>query len=92
MKTLRLLRPQVEVSTVEPDSLDVEVGCLCPHLVVCSRVYSAVPTGPLTWVVLYPDENCAEIFTAGERTTVADIGLGDLLSIVDSTELLCRSA
>ncbi len=93
VKALRLLRPQIEVSTVEPDSLDVEVGRLCPHLVVCSRVYSAVPTGPLTWVVLYPEgESCAEIVTAGERTTVADIRLGDLLSIVDSTELLCRPA
>ncbi len=91
MKALRLLRPQVEVSTVEPDSLDVEVGRLCPHPVVRSRVYSVVPTDPLTWVVLHPDgENCAEIVTAGEHTTVTDIRLGDLLSIVDSTELLCR--
>ena len=39
---------------------------------------------------LYPhEESRAEVFTAGERATIA--GVGDLLSIVDTTELLYRA-
>ena len=90
---LRAFRPQVEVSTVEPHGLAAEIGRLRPHLVVCSRLSTVMPAGPLSWVVLYPhEENRAEVFTAGEHATIAGIRFGDLLAIVDSTELLCRSA
>jgi hypothetical protein len=87
---LRELRPHLEVRAIEPDDLDGEVARLRPHLVVCSRAPDAARDGALTWVVLYPDgENRAEVITAVERATVAGIAFGDLLSIVDSTELLC---
>ena len=87
------LRPHVEVSTIEPGGLDGEIERLHPHLVVCSCPCAAAQNGTLSWVMLYPDgDNRAEIVTAGERATVAGIRFGDLLSIVDSTELLCRSA
>jgi hypothetical protein len=90
---LRWLRPQAEVSTVEPDDLDAEIGRLRPHLVVCSRVLAAAPAGPLIWVTLYPKgENRAEIFTAGERITMTNIRFSDLLLIFDHAEVLCRSA
>jgi hypothetical protein len=88
---LRMFRPQVEVSTVEPHGLAAEIGRLHPHLVVCSQLWVAAQDGALTWVVLYPDgENRAEVFTAGEHATIASIGFGDLLSIIDRAELLCR--
>ncbi len=90
---LQEFRPQVEVSTVGPEGIDAEVERLCPHLMVCSLVSTAAPTGPLTWVMLYPNrENRAEIVVAGERVTIAGIGFGYLLSIIDSTDLLCRLA
>ena len=91
--TLREFRPQIEVCTVEPEGLDGELARLSPHLVVCNKPCDAEYEGALTWVVLYPaGENRAEIITAGERATVAGISFGDLLSIIDSTELLCRPA
>lgn len=90
---LRQFRPQVEVITIEPDGLDGEVERLHPHLVVCSCPCAAAQNGTLSWVMLYPDgENRAEIVIAGERATIAGVRFGDLLSIVDSTELLCQSA
>jgi hypothetical protein len=90
---LQEFRPHVEISTVEPEGIDAEVERLCPHLVVSSRVSTVAPAGPLTWVMLYPNgENWAEIVMAGERVTITGTGFGDLLSIIDSTELLCRLA
>jgi hypothetical protein len=90
---LRELRPHVEVTAVEPDHLDREIGRFRPQLVVCSRPCVAQRNTPLTWVVLYPNgENHAEVIIAGERATVVGITFGDFISIVDSTEVLCLSA
>ncbi len=90
---LRELRPHVEVDAVEPYGLDGEIARLRPQLVVCSKPCTVAENGALTWVLLYPNgDNRAEIVTAGERLMIAGIAFGDLLSIVDSTELLCRSA
>jgi hypothetical protein len=90
---LRQLRPHIEVGTVEPDGLETEIGRFSPHLIVCSRTFAAARAGLLTWVTLYPDgENRAEVFTTGQLVTIANVGFGDLLAILDETELLCRSA
>ena len=90
---LRVFRPRVEVSTVEPYGLDTETARLRPHLVVCSGPCDAVQDGVLTWVVLYPrEENRAEVFTAGEHATITGVCFSDLLLILDSTELLCRAS
>jgi hypothetical protein len=87
------LRPLVEVSTAEPAELDREVERLRPHLVISNRTNAGVPTGCLTWVVLYPDEeDRAEIGGAGGHTAlVTGIRVADLLSIMDETELLRQS-
>jgi len=53
---LRVLRPQVEVSAVASYDLAAEIERLRPHLVVCSWLSTAMPVGPLSWVVLYPHE------------------------------------
>ena len=90
---LRRLRPQVEFSDVEPDTLDAEVERFHPHLVVHSRDCMAARNGTLTWVRLYPDdENLAEVVTAGGRATIVGIQFRDLLSVVDGTEFVRRSA
>ena len=86
---LQEFRPRIEVRTVEPEGLEGELARLRPHLVVCSRPCDAEQDGALTWVVLYPDgEDRAEVITAGEHATVGGISFGDLLSIIDKTELL----
>ncbi len=85
---LRELRPHIKVDAVEPDDLDPEVARLRPHLVVCSQITVALQA-LLGWVMLYPGgENRAEIFTAGEWTTVDNVEFGDLLSVIDRVELL----
>jgi hypothetical protein len=85
-EALRELRPHVEVSTAEPGDLDREIGRLEPHLVVCSRISTAVEA-VRAWVLLYPDgENRAEIKAADSRVTVEDMKLGDLISAMDGME------
>lgn len=85
---LRELRPHIEVNAIEPDALDSEVGRVDPHLVVCSRITTAM-NALLAWVMLYPEgENRAVISTAGEQVTVDGVGFGDLLSTIDRIEVL----
>ena len=85
------LRPHVEVHCVEPDDLDHEIACHCPHLVVCSQLTDAMHS-LLAWIMLYPDgENRAVVSTAGEHTTLANVGFDHLLSIIDKTQLLYQS-
>jgi hypothetical protein len=85
------LRPHVEVHCVEPDDLDHEIACHRPHLVVCSQLTDAMHS-LLAWIMLYPDgENRAVVSTAGEHTTLANVGFDHLLSIIDKTELLYQS-
>lgn len=91
-EALRRLRPQLEVSAVEPEALDAEVERFHPHLVVCSRKGEVPRNGTLTWVTLYPDDqNLAEVCTAGGRATIVGIGFDDFLSVVDGTEFLHQS-
>jgi hypothetical protein len=87
----RVLRPHLEVVTVDPEILDGEVIRRNPHLVVCSHLTEAVETRPLAWVTLYPDsQNLAVISVANERSTIAAIGFDDLLTILDQTERLVQ--
>jgi hypothetical protein len=92
---LKELRPLIEVSTAEPEELDREVARLRPHLVICSRISAFARAGCLAWVVLYPDgEDRAEIGGAGGGRTalLSGVGVNDLLSVMDETELRCRSS
>ncbi len=85
---LRELRPHIEVDAVGPDGVVDEVARLRPQMVVCSQITVALQA-LVGWVMLYPDgENRAEIFTAGELVTVDNVEFGDLLSLIDRTELL----
>ncbi len=93
--SLRRLRPLIEVSAALPEELKEAVGRVRPHLIICSQLSAAIVRGGcLAWVVLYPDgEDLAEIGGAGGRTALlAGVGVADLLSVVDETELIrCRS-
>lgn len=94
---LKGLRPLVEVVVAEPERLDQEVERMSPHLVICSRLSAAVRSGCLCWVMLYPDgEDRAEVggpgMVGGAARLLAGVGIADLLSIVDETEVLCRAS
>ena len=82
----RVLRPGVEVFEVEEEDLDREVGRLDPDLVVCSRLTARVENHAPNWVELYPDYGPRSVVSVrGERSTIEEIQLSDLLSIVDKT-------
>lgn len=83
---IRDLRPDVEVFEADPETLDREVARLRPDLVICSRLTSLVKEMVPTWVELYPDlGSCSTLCVRGERRTMKDIQLSDLLSLCAST-------
>lgn len=87
----REFRPRHEVIPVEPDQLDGEVARLHPHLVVCSRLSEAVETSPVSWVMLYPDNETRSVISiAGEQTVTADVEFSQLLSVIDRTALIAQ--
>lgn len=82
----RALRPGVEVFEAEEEDLDREVGRLDPDLVVCSRLTALVEDRAPSWVELYPGSGSHSVVSVrGERSTIEEIQLSDLLSIVDRT-------
>jgi len=83
---IRELRPGVEVTTVEPDDLEGSILRLTPDIVVCNRATSPVREGVSVWVELYPDyAPWSVVSVRGVRSTLAEIQLPDILSIVDLT-------
>jgi hypothetical protein len=79
-----MLRPDFEVSTAEPELLDHELIHLNPDVVVCSRATPTIRSRWPAWVELYPDgEPLAVVCIDGQSSTVHDIELDDLLSIID---------
>ena len=83
----RELRPSVEVFEVEEEDLDREVERLDPDLVVCSRLTTRIEDRAPSWVELYPNHAAHSVVSVlGERSTVEEIQLSDLLSIIDRTE------
>lgn len=89
---LQALRPETEVRTVEPEMLSRELEDFAPQLVICSSITSAMKTGVLSWVELYPGhESISAVSIGREHSVINGIELPDLLSIVDRTEILAKS-
>lgn len=87
--TLKRLRPGITLTLVEPEDLDQEVLGNEPHLVVCSRVTTAVEQSSCSWIELYPDDSsCMIVNTAGERTVFANPKFETLLSAIDGIGML----
>jgi hypothetical protein len=82
-----MFRPEVEVKIVEPSDLDSSILQLAPDLVVCSRITPTIRTRCSAWVELYPDEEpLAIVCINGQGSTVNDIELDGLLSIIDQAK------
>ena len=83
------LRPEVEIETEEPNSLDTSIERFSPDMVMCSKATDALEGGVRVWVEHYP-ENAALSVTSigGRRMEYAEIQLPDLLSIVNKAEEL----
>jgi hypothetical protein len=83
----RELRPDIEVFEAEKEDLDREVERLGPDLVVCSWLTARVEDHAPSWVELYPNHGPRSVVSVlGERSTLEEIQLSDLLSIIDRTE------
>ncbi len=84
---LRELRPHVEVIEADSGTLNQEVLRLSPDLVICSRATSVVKDHAPNWVELYPDcKDLSTFYVGGERWTMEEVQLSDLLSLVDRLE------
>jgi hypothetical protein len=76
-----------EVVTSRPEQLDSALESFAPHVVVCSRLTSAVRNNALSWVELYPNYAAlAHINVAGKCSTMEGVELPDLLRVLDQTE------
>jgi hypothetical protein len=82
--TLRALRPDVAVWSVEVGELDQALRDHAPQLVVCSRLTDLVRATAPSWMLLYPDgTDRAEINIGGNHELLPQIGLDQLLNVVD---------
>jgi hypothetical protein len=96
-EAIRALRPHVEVTVLEPGMLGVGVRRLKPELVFADQPDTFGPeggsTGRTAWVEFRPyEEPPARVYLAGRRWELEEVELSDLLSIVDQTEELIRTA
>lgn len=91
---LQALKPNVEVLTIEPEDLDREVERSAPDLVLCSRLTPAVEDEVPAWIELYPngDPLVAMRIDGLRMTAIDDIGLDNLLWIVDRAEVLSQGS
>ena len=90
-EVFRQLRPNVEVVTAEPDELEDRVLRLTPEMVNFSEATVLVRERVPVWVELYPDYGPRSVVGVGEeRSTIEEIQLSDLLSVVDRTERLAH--
>ena len=90
-QVFRQLRPNVEVMTAEPEELEDRVLRLAPDMVIFSEPADLVRERVPLWVELYPGYGPDSVVGAGEeRSTVEEIQLSDLLSVVDRAERLAQ--
>lgn len=96
-QAIRALRPHVEVTILEPDTLGAGVRRLEPELVFAGRPdtfgASEGPAGRSAWVEFRPYEHPpARVSLGGRRWDLDEVELSDLLSVVDETEEHARPA
>ena len=83
------LRPEVEITTVEPNTLDASISRFSPDMVICSKATDALKGRVRVWVELYPESAARSVVSIGGRSMeYPEIQLPDLLSIVDKAEEL----
>ena len=81
---VQTLRPQLDVTEVEPTDLDNEVLRRRPHLVVCSELSGVVESLPFAWVLIYPaGANVAIISIGGRQRTIPCVVFDDVLAAID---------
>ena len=91
-RTIRGLRPSVEVSLVQARQLGVEMWRLDPHLVVSGKPNTVDPGGRAAWVTLSEEpEEPSEVCVGGTRKRMENPGMEELLAVLDEMEELMRA-
>jgi hypothetical protein len=92
---LKKNRPQAEVVRVEAGELDGQLESFDPQLVVCNGPTDEVVKALApSWVELSYEARgiTASVCLGGRRSTVEDVGVEDVLAIVDEAERLSQSS
>ena len=93
---IAVLRPYVQVRTVEPIDLDRAVLAAQSSVVFCSRLSLVIEARAASWILLYPDGEGRTIVGArGRRFAPADMDLDAILHVIDQAEMCtgdCQAA
>ena len=83
-------RSPADVLIAPPEELEREVGRFSPHVVVCNETPRDVLGSVLSWVeILFEDSLSANVKVDKLRSQkVVDIGMDDLLGVLEETEEL----
>jgi hypothetical protein len=80
-------RPGVEVLRLEPATLDGQLEGFDPQLVFCNEATDRIRSHAASWVVLsYPAGGTMDATAClrGHRSAVEDVGMADMLTLVDA--------
>jgi hypothetical protein len=86
---IRVLRPQVEVTTSGLDALEEEIARIDPHVVVCCLPATMGPGDRVAWVELSIDPTQLTVICVGGRySEVRNPVFEVLLGVIDEAERL----
>jgi hypothetical protein len=87
-------RPHAEIMIVTPALLEAEVERFRPHVVVCNETIESVRDSVPTCVEILFEDSLGANVSVGELGTrkIEDIGMDDILGVIDVTEELLLSA
>lgn len=95
VEAFRKHRPHVEVIAAGTATLDGEVGrfgphLFGPHLIVCNQGSPVIQGSDLCWVELLMNDRFldARIGVGGRVSTISDVGMEDMLVVLDEVDSL----
>lgn len=88
-RVIRELRPSVEVTVAEAETIGEEVGRVLPELVISSRTQVVGAAHESAWVEFALEHGRSSRICVGGRCSESqDLALEKLLSVVDETQRL----
>lgn len=89
---IRDLRPCLEVRITEPEDLKAEVARCDPEVVIGCLPEAATSGARFAWTEFKPyDEPAARVRVGARYWELHDVGLEDLLFVVDEAERMART-
>jgi hypothetical protein len=90
VEAFRKHRPHVKVIAALDGVLNGEVGRFGSHLIVCNQGSSVIQGSDLCWVELLMNDRFldARIGVGGRVSTISDVGMEDMLAVLDEVDSL----